>query len=53
MILSYFTFSILWAFIGDMPYVECLRSPAQVFGLITLYWWFPGMFYLDDKGFLK
>lgn len=47
-IISWLSFTILWAFIGDISYIECLRSPVQFAGLFFIYWWCPGIFILMD-----
>ena len=49
MIISWLLFSIIWNFFDvNHTYIEVLRHPAQVGGLLMLYWWFPGLFILDD-----
>lgn len=49
MILSWLLFSIIWDFFDtNHTYVEVLRRPEQFIGLLSLYWWFPGVFILAD-----
>ena len=49
MIVSWLLFSILWDFFDvNHTYTEVLRSPFQIYGLIMLYWWCPGMFIIED-----
>mgnify|MGYP003597084141 CR=1 FL=1 len=48
-IVSWLLFSIIWDFFNtNHNYIEVLRQPEQGFGLLFLYWWFPGVFILDD-----
>lgn len=48
-IVSWLLFSIIWNFFDvNHNYIEVLRQPEQVFGFWLLYWWYPGMFIIED-----
>lgn len=49
MIISWLLFSILWNFFDtNHTYIEVLRCPKQLIGLMFLYWWCPGLFIMED-----
>jgi hypothetical protein len=45
---SYFSFTVLWSLLSEVDYIQCLRAPQQMYGLFFIYWWFPGIFVLED-----
>ena len=49
MITSWLLFSILWNFLDtNHTYIEVLRRPEQLIGVLFLYWWCPGLFIIED-----
>jgi|JI10StandDraft_1071094.scaffolds.fasta_scaffold330692_3 hypothetical protein len=49
MITSWLLFSILWNFFDtNHTYIEVLRRPEQLIGVMFLYWWCPGLFIMED-----
>ena len=48
LIISWLGFSIIWMIISGLSYIETLRQPGQMVGLMFLYWWMPGVFILSD-----
>ena len=48
LIVSWLGFSIIWMIISGLPYIETLRQPEQMVGLMFLYWWIPGVFIISD-----
>ena len=48
MIISWLLFSVIWNIFNDLSYLETIRNPNQIYGLAFLYWWFPGMFVMED-----
>jgi len=49
MIASWLFFSIIWnVFDTNHTYIEVLRRPEQLVGVMFLYWWCPGLFIMED-----
>lgn len=48
MIVSWLGFSIIWTIVSGLPYIETLRQPEQLVGVMFLYWWMPGIFIIHD-----
>jgi len=48
MVSSWLFFTLIWTVFSDLSYLETLKQPEQMIGLMFLYWWFPGVFILSD-----